>query len=46
MGKNIPELEYEERLVKIDIERLDGVSENTRRITIKTYEGKELTCLY
>ncbi|HOA30534.1 MAG TPA: tRNA (adenosine(37)-N6)-threonylcarbamoyltransferase complex ATPase subunit type 1 TsaE [Clostridia bacterium] len=45
-AKNIPELEYEERLVKIDIERLDGVSENTRRITIKTYEGKELTCLY
>ncbi len=45
-ANNIPELENEERLVKIDIERMDDVSENARRITIKTYEGKELSCLY
>lgn len=43
-AKNIPELEYEKKLIQIDIERLDNMSVNARRITINTYEGKELSC--
>lgn len=42
-AKNISDLPMDS-LIKIEIERLDDVSETARKITINTYEGKELSC--
>lgn len=40
-AKNIEDLP-QDRLIKIEIERLNNVSVNARKININAYEGKEL----